>query len=260
MSGSLRVLPLGGLGEIGLRDLSFNDIYPQLTVSGPIVKDKAWYFVAAEYRQEETPVNALTQAFVRTHEESRLFGKASWDISTNHKLVFTATFDPQRDDNQGLDSFTAIESGFSAWAGGRSLVLRETAVFSPNVFLDTIVKFDVDSGEVDEWNLDNHFPGEPVMPLDDAPVAARQGPPVQQQRGSRGSAWPSITPGKLVVIGILVFLLGAVWYGPLFGARWTALVGASPEQARRDVALDLVRGLAIVILVVNHIHLESLLE
>ncbi|HZM71083.1 MAG TPA: TonB-dependent receptor, partial [Candidatus Cryosericum sp.] len=130
----------GGLGEVGLRDLTFNDIYPQLTVSGPIVKDKAWYFIAAEYRQEETPVNALTQAFVRTHEETRVLGKASWDISTNHKLVFTATFDPQRDDNVGLDSFTAIESGFSAWTGGRSLVLRETAVFSPNVFLDTIVQ------------------------------------------------------------------------------------------------------------------------
>jgi len=130
----------GGLGEVGLRDLTFNDIYPQLTVSGPIVKDKAWYFIAAEYRQEETPVNALTQAFVRTHEETRVLGKASWDISTNHKLVFTATFDPQRDDNLGLDSFTEIESGFSAWSGGRSLVLRETAVFSPNVFLDTIVQ------------------------------------------------------------------------------------------------------------------------
>src|SRR5215217_1777110 len=31
-------------------------------------------------------------------------------------------------------------------------------------------------------------------------------------------------------------------------------------QLRRDTALDLVRGLAIVILVVNHIHLESVLE
>src|SRR4051794_2612600 len=33
-----------------------------------------------------------------------------------------------------------------------------------------------------------------------------------------------------------------------------------PQAARRDIALDLVRGLAIVILVVNHIHLDSALE
>jgi hypothetical protein len=130
----------GGLGEIGLRDLDFTTVYPQLTLSGPIIKDKAWYFVAAEYRDEETPVNALTQAFVRTHEETRLFGKASWDVSTNHRLMFTATFDPQTDYNLGLDSFTAIESGFTFESGGRNLVLRETAVFSPNVYLETTLQ------------------------------------------------------------------------------------------------------------------------
>jgi len=155
----------GGLGEIGLRDLDFSTIYPQVTVSGPIVKDKAWYFVAAEYRQEETPVNALTQAFVRTHEETRFLGKASWDMSTNHKLVFTATFDPQRDDNLGLDSFTAIESGFSFWTGGRSLVLREQAVFSPNVFLDTIVQDFVSSPHI-EPTLDPDSNGNGVLYVD----------------------------------------------------------------------------------------------
>jgi len=130
----------GGLGEIGLRDLSFNDVYPQLTVSGPLKKDKAWYFVAVEYRKEETPVNALTQAFVREVDQQRLFGKVSWDLSTNHKLVFTATFDPQTFYNLGLDSFTAVESGYTSELGGRNLVLRETAVFSPSVFLDSTLQ------------------------------------------------------------------------------------------------------------------------
>jgi outer membrane receptor protein involved in Fe transport len=130
----------GGLGETGLRDLKFNDLYPQLTVSGPIVKDKAWYFVALEYRQEQTPVNALTQAFVRSVYQERLFGKATWQVSTNHKLVFTATFDPQKYDNLGLDSFTSVESGYTQHLGGRNLVLKETAVFSPNVFLDSTLQ------------------------------------------------------------------------------------------------------------------------
>ena len=35
---------------------------------------------------------------------------------------------------------------------------------------------------------------------------------------------------------------------------------AAPSAERRDVALDLLRGLAMVILVINHIHLESALE
>lgn len=133
----------GGLGENGLRDLQFNDLNPTMTLGGPIVKDKAWYFVALEYRQEQNPVNTLTQAFVRSVYQERLFGKATWQVSTNHKLVFTATFDPQRFENLGVNSFVALESGWTAHLGGRSLVLKETAVFSPNLFLDsTLQDFD----------------------------------------------------------------------------------------------------------------------
>ena len=38
-----------------------------------------------------------------------------------------------------------------------------------SVFLDTIIKADVTSGEVKQWRYDNHFPGEPVfVPRPDA--------------------------------------------------------------------------------------------
>ncbi|HXH28633.1 MAG TPA: TonB-dependent receptor, partial [Candidatus Polarisedimenticolia bacterium] len=76
----------GGLGEAGLRDLKFADYTPFVSVGGPIRKDKAWYYFTAEYIQLQTPVNALTQAFVRGTKEKRVFGKLSWDVSTNQKL------------------------------------------------------------------------------------------------------------------------------------------------------------------------------
>src|SRR5262245_5668611 len=130
----------GGLGELGLRDLSFNDLYPFLSLGGPIKKDKSWYYFTAEYIQIEEPVNALTQAFVRSTEEKRVFGKFSWDMSTNHKLQFTATWDPQTYKNLGIDSFTAVESGYTETRGGLNLTLKETAVFNPNVFLETTLQ------------------------------------------------------------------------------------------------------------------------
>jgi hypothetical protein len=130
----------GGLGEAGLRDLRFNDFVPFLSLSGPIKKDRAWYFLTGEYIQEQEPVNALTQAFVRTRKEKRIFGKVSWDVSTNHKLVFTAQLDPQSFYNQGLDSFTAVESGYTEELGGLNLVLKESAILSPNLFLETTVQ------------------------------------------------------------------------------------------------------------------------
>ncbi|MGH2667912.1 MAG: TonB-dependent receptor, partial [bacterium] len=130
----------GGLGDLGLRDLSFNDYTPFLSMGGPIRRDKAWYYFTAEYIQIEEPVNASTQAFVRGLKEKRVFGKASWDMSTNHKLVFTATIDPQEFFNLGINSLTALEAGFTAKEGGLNLVLKETAIFSPNLFLETTVQ------------------------------------------------------------------------------------------------------------------------
>ena len=130
----------GGLGELGLRDLNFNDLYPVVSVGGPIVKDKAWYYFSAQYIQIEDPVNALTQAFVRTAREKRIFGKVTWQMSTNHKLQFTVTLDPQEYLNLGIDSFTALESGVTANFGGLNLTLKETAIFNPNVFLESTVQ------------------------------------------------------------------------------------------------------------------------
>ncbi|MFQ5876501.1 MAG: carboxypeptidase regulatory-like domain-containing protein [Acidobacteriota bacterium] len=131
----------GGLGELGLRDLDFNDFRPFLSLSGPIRKDKAWYFFSAQYIQEEVPVNALTQAFVRGHEEFRVFGKLSWDINPNNKLSFTVNIDPQQFNNLGLNSFTQLESGYTVDAGATNLVLTETSVFNPNVFLETRLQY-----------------------------------------------------------------------------------------------------------------------
>jgi hypothetical protein len=45
---------------------------------------------------------------------------------------------------------------------------------------------------------------------------------------------PNVSLVATVVATVLGFLLGGLWYGPLFGARWMALVGLSRDQARRD--------------------------
>jgi hypothetical protein len=129
-----------GVGDTGLRDLKFNTLTPFASASGPIAKDRAWFFVSAEYIQIEDPVNTQTQAFVRGLREKRLFSKASWDMAQGHKLVFTAIYDPQEYDNEGLDSFTPLESGYTMERGGRNLILKETAIFNPSVFLETTVQ------------------------------------------------------------------------------------------------------------------------
>jgi hypothetical protein len=61
-------------------------------------------------------------------------------MSTNNKLVFSVTVDPQEFRNLGINSFTAVESGYMWQAGGTNLVLKETAIFNPNLFLETTLQ------------------------------------------------------------------------------------------------------------------------
>ncbi|MCI0568381.1 MAG: TonB-dependent receptor, partial [Acidobacteria bacterium] len=128
----------GGIGEVqGLRELSFTDFYPFLSLSGPIMRDKVWYYLATEFIQVETPINAVSQAFVTRTRGFRNFVKATWQINQAHKLAFSISVDRTRDENQGLDSVTAVESGFQFERGGPTYTLKEIAVFSPTYLLES---------------------------------------------------------------------------------------------------------------------------
>ena len=131
----------GGVGEIGLRDLTFNDYLPFLSLSGPIVRDKAWYFVTLEYIQKEEPVNAVTQAFVTGLHEKRLFAKTTWQATANTRLVFSVNYDPQEFTNQGLNSLTREEAGYTLKAGGPLYTARGTTVLGPSAALETTASY-----------------------------------------------------------------------------------------------------------------------
>src|SRR3989442_397021 len=127
----------GGLGENGLRNLKFNDFMPFLALEGPIVKDKAWFFMANEYIQQETPVNAVNTAFVSGTRELREFLKLTWQPSTNQRLALSFNYDPQTYLNRGLNSFTREETGLTDRARGTIVTLRATSVLNPNAALET---------------------------------------------------------------------------------------------------------------------------
>src|SRR5437773_2522196 len=149
-----------GVGEQGIRQLKFNDLLPFLSVSGPIVKDRAWYFVANEYIRKEDPVNALSAAFVTGVREYREFGKVTWQAGANNRLALSLTYDPQEDLNQGLNSFTREESGFTLKQGGPVLTVRETSVLGPYAALETsLSSFDEHPARVPTLDPDTNHNG-----------------------------------------------------------------------------------------------------
>jgi outer membrane receptor protein involved in Fe transport len=131
----------GGVGEHGLRDITFNDYLPFVSFSGPIVRDKAWFFVTLEWIHKEDPVNAVSQAFVTGLQEKRVFAKTTWQVTPTNRLAFILNDDPQKFLNQGLNSLTREEAGYTIEQGGPLLTLKDTAVLSPAVALETTASY-----------------------------------------------------------------------------------------------------------------------
>jgi len=158
-----------GVGQVeGFSDLSFSDYYPFLSLSGPIVRDKVWYYVAGEFIQVETPINAVSQAFVTRTRGYRNFLKGTWQINQGNKLVLSISVDRTKDENQGLDSFTAVEAGYLFERGGPTYTLKETAVFSPTYLLESSLSW-FDNSFQRAPALDPDTNGNGVLFIDDRP-------------------------------------------------------------------------------------------
>jgi hypothetical protein len=154
----------GGVGEQGLRDLEFNDFLPFVSLGGPIVRDRAWYFVTLEYIQREDPVNAVNAAFVTGLREVRAFGKMTWQVTGNTRLALSLNDDPQEYLNQGLNSLTREETGFTLEQGGTNLTLRSVSVLSPSVVLEGTAGFlDSHPGLTPNIGLDTNGDGNLYM-------------------------------------------------------------------------------------------------
>jgi Carboxypeptidase regulatory-like domain/TonB-dependent Receptor Plug Domain len=174
-----------GVGDATLRDLSFNDYLPFLSVGGPIVRDHAWFYSSAELVRTEDPVNALNSAFVTGVRELRAFVKLTLQATANHRLALSWNYDPQEFFNEGLNSFTREESGYTLKQGGSILTLRDVAVLSPYVSLETAVsEFDQRPGLVPTLDPDTNHNGALVFDRNgDGFIAASERDPGEDYDG-----------------------------------------------------------------------------
>ena len=149
----------GGIPD-DARSLSFYDAMPFLSLSGPIVRDKAWFYVSFERIRQDIPVNAVTQAFVTGVRESRDFAKFTWQATANGRLNLTVTRAPQEYLNQGLNSFTHPETGYTLRSGGTLVSGKHTAILSPWVALETAAGYlDTHPGQIPTIGQDTNGDG-----------------------------------------------------------------------------------------------------
>lgn len=154
-----------GIGDLSVRDKEFNTFLPFLSFEGPIVRDRAWFFMAHEYVRVQDPINALTSTFVTSTKEWREFLKLTWQMSTNNRLAFSLNYDPLLLENQGLSSLALPETGYTVARGGPILTLRDTAILSPLVSLDTMIS-SFDERPSQQPTLDPDTNGNGILSID----------------------------------------------------------------------------------------------
>jgi hypothetical protein len=88
-------------------------------LAGPILRDRLYYFVSAQYfslddnvvdgiTSEPDQVDFLPEQIMR--EETKLYGKLTWEPSVTDRVNFVVGWDDLQIENRSLDSFTAIEA------------------------------------------------------------------------------------------------------------------------------------------------------
>ena len=119
----------------------FNDIRPFLTLGGPFLRDRLWYFITLEYISLETPVNTLTFPVLQTQTGWNNFYKVTWQVNPAHRIAFQVNQDPARYTGGGLATGVAPESDFIFDQGGVTPTIRWTYNVSPAVLLETLVSY-----------------------------------------------------------------------------------------------------------------------
>lgn len=117
----------------------FNDIRPFLTVGGPVLRDRLWYFVTLQYIDTEVPVNTLTFPSLATSQGWNNFYKVTWQVNPAHRLSAQVNQDPRRFTGLGLGTGVAPESDFIFDQGGLTSTVRWTYNISPSLLLETLV-------------------------------------------------------------------------------------------------------------------------
>lgn len=108
-----------------------------LTLGGPIVRDKAWFFGSYRLLNTETDVVDPNGVFLRTvtNEGEQGYGKLSWQVTSKDRLSGTYTTDPT--DISGSTVATTLNTRSSGQRqGGDRFSLEYNRVFSSNLLLD----------------------------------------------------------------------------------------------------------------------------
>ncbi len=140
---------------------SFRTLRPFLTAGGALKKDRLWYYTAIEYLDEQEPVIFGPATRLTSREGHRDFAKLTWQMNPENKANFEFYYEPTDTTGNNIGPTIALESDLLFDTVSRLYTVRETAVFSPTMFLDsTLSLFQTTQNQyptrdvVTDWRVD----------------------------------------------------------------------------------------------------------
>lgn len=131
----------GATDLVGKRVPTFDAVQPAVSLSGPILKDKLWWFLAYEYRNREDPVNTLSDVVVSETTQPNSFMNLTWQASPRNKISFVYSSDPLTATNLGVSSRRKEQNAVRQELGGPTYKMQWTAPFSAKLLVDSQIAY-----------------------------------------------------------------------------------------------------------------------
>ncbi len=125
------------------QDSSFEDY--SMTLGGPILRDKLWFFVSYEY--VNTKRQNVGAQFVREYDGQNYIGKVTWQIADSHRAVFRYSGDPADIPGANSSQFVEPDASYTQKQGGAIWGLELNSVLSESLLLN--VKAGINRGNLD---------------------------------------------------------------------------------------------------------------
>jgi hypothetical protein len=121
-------------------DTNFRDMKAALSLGGPIVKNKVWFFTSVESLNLADPAGAgIGNSWLLTEKGYQGLAKLTWQVNSEHKLVLEGLFDPRKRTGYGLGPGVLPESDYEYGSGGLTTNLKWAAVISPRIFSELLI-------------------------------------------------------------------------------------------------------------------------
>ena len=113
-------------------DVKFVD--PSVTLGGPIMRDKVWFFVSYEdVTSDQTPNLSPT---TRAYKGQNYIGKVTWQLDPNWRVIGKISGDPADIDNNNASQYNTPETTRFQSQGGKIYQAEASGILSPSLLFN----------------------------------------------------------------------------------------------------------------------------